>query len=448
MRDTADILCQSRSTDDRKTPGADEIRRQLRTILASPVFQGSKRCKQFLEYVCEKSLDGNAETLKERTLAVDVFGRLPQSDFGEDTIVRVGAREVRKRLAQYYVTAEGLAAKIHIDLLPGSYAPEFHYACATAREDVSPEPAPASRVTLVGRVDEQPKTKRYPRWAYAAATVVLLSSTGAIAVAKWSHGRTDTAFQMFWDPVFRSPDPLLLAVASPIVYHPSLRATLLSEASQFQMPVPVQRAIQVPANKLDGSDMIAVRDQYVGFGDMVVATEVTSMLGRNAKGTRVRLASGIQFADLRQSQTMLIGAITNRWTMELGQAWRFQFARSPGLQTLIVDTMDSRGGQLLPVEQRRRWQIPSRQDGSANEDYTLICRIRNSVTGSMLLVAAGLKQFGTEAAGRLIADPVQLGNVLNHLPRGWEDKNIQVVLHSKVIGNTPGQPEVVAWHVW
>ena len=73
----------------------DEIRRQLRSMLESPVFHGSKRCKQFLEFICEKSLAGEADTLKERTIAVEVFGRAPQSDLGEDTIVRVGAREVR-----------------------------------------------------------------------------------------------------------------------------------------------------------------------------------------------------------------------------------------------------------------------------------------------------------------------------------------------------------------
>ena len=82
-------------------PQPDEIRRQLQQILASPVFHGSKRCQQFLEYVCVKSLAGEAGALKERTVAVEVFGRPPHIDLGEDTIVRVGAREVRKRLAQY-----------------------------------------------------------------------------------------------------------------------------------------------------------------------------------------------------------------------------------------------------------------------------------------------------------------------------------------------------------
>ena len=72
-------------------------------------------------------------------MAIEVFGRLPESDLGEDTIVRVGAREVRKRLAQYYVSPNGVAAPVRIDLPPGSYVPEFRYA-AVRKE---PEPAPA-----------------------------------------------------------------------------------------------------------------------------------------------------------------------------------------------------------------------------------------------------------------------------------------------------------------
>ena len=64
-----------------------------------------------------------------------------------------------------------------------------------------------------------------------------------------------------------------------------------------------------------------------------------------------------------------------------------------------------------------------------------------------MLAAAGVKQFGTEAAGRLLTDPDQLNAILRSLPSGWESKNLQIVLHTKVIGNTTAQPEVVAWHV-
>ena len=34
------------------------------------------------------------------------------------------------------------------------------------------------------------------------------------------------------------------------------------------------------------------------------------------------------------------------------------------------------------------------------------------------------------------------------LPAGWENRNMQLVLHARVIGNAPTQPELVAFHVW
>ena len=440
MAQTAEYLREAGTTAERNSPGPDEIRQQLRSMLDSPVFHGSKRCKQFLEYICEKSLAGEADTLKERTIAVEVFGRAPQSDLGEDTIVRVGAREVRKRLAQYYVTPEGLAAEVHIDLLPGSYAPEFRYVNVLKDEAVKENiPAPAA-LLLVG---EPRRTRPNIKPILAAALVLVAIAT--FGVFKWINLNSgEEGYRNFWEPVFRSSDPLLLAVASPIVYHPSARAARMSAENLPPQILPMQRPIQVPANKLDGSDLIPVLNQYVGFGDMVVATEVATMLGRKAKPVRVRLASSVQFADFRKGQTLLIGAITNHWTLELSQSWRFRFAQTPGLETVIVDTMDTRE----PPETRRRWRLSWHPDGSTPEDYMLICRIRNSVAGGLLIVAAGVKQFGTEAAGRLLTDPVQLSAVLGKLPRGWEEKNLQVVLHAKVIGNTPGQPEVEASYVW
>ncbi|SPE28775.1 hypothetical protein SBA3_1490026 [Candidatus Sulfopaludibacter sp. SbA3] len=78
-----------------------------------------------------------------------------------------------------------------------------------------------------------------------------------------------------------------------------------------------QHAIQVPPNELDGSDMVPVFNQYVGFGDIVAANEVTAMMARKSKNVRLRMASSIDFADLRKAPTLLIGGITNRWTESL-----------------------------------------------------------------------------------------------------------------------------------
>src|ERR1700733_8638989 len=85
------------------TPTADEVRTENHLILSSPGFPRRKRCQQFLGHVCEKALAGEASALKEKLIAIEIFGRRPDSTgLGEDTIVRVGAREVRERLALHY----------------------------------------------------------------------------------------------------------------------------------------------------------------------------------------------------------------------------------------------------------------------------------------------------------------------------------------------------------
>jgi hypothetical protein len=419
-------------------PTPEEIKRQLANILGSPVFHGSKRCQQFLEYVCDRALQGDLGALKERTIAVEVFGRQPHIDLGEDTIVRVGAREVRKRLAQYYVTPEGVAAEIRIDLPSGSYAPDFRYPIAAPEKEAPPPPEKQAPSATEHAAPRRPRS----RWPWLTGAVALLC-VAAPAVWRLSAPNPNMgAFRRFWEPVFHSTDPLLIAIAHPIVYHPSTHALRLSEQNQPSQDIPFQRPLQVQPKELNGNDLVPVFNQYVGFGDMVAANEVTAMLARNSRAVRVRMASGVEFADLRKAQTLLIGAVTNRWTMELQQAWRYRLNWTPGSRTFIVDT------QANPAVKEGPWSVVAKDDGSAPDDYILICRVHSTFTGGLIMVAAGLKQFGTEAGGRLLADPEQLGVILRKLPAGWENRNLQLVLHARVIGNTPALPDVVASAVW
>lgn len=409
-------------------PAAEEIRHQLRSVLASPSFQGSKRCQRFLEYVCEKSLEGDIQALKERVIATEVFGRPPESDLGEDTIVRVGAREVRKRLAQYYVSEEGAASQVRINLPPGSYAPEFRAAKVEQKEAAA---GGNRKAAGWGRL----------RAGALSAAAIGLAAVGTWGVLRDAGGTGQREATEFWRPVMQAQGPLLVAVAHPLVYHASIRAMKLSQARHPEWAPAEQRAVALDPKEMDGSDMVPVRNQYVGFGDLVAVTDVALLLAKQHKDVRVRMASEIEFADLRQTPALLVGAITNKWTMQMQQSWRFQFQRTPEFTNLIEDTY-STGAK------RRQWRIPSNDDGSSPEDFMLVCRVQSPFTGAPLLLVAGLKQFGTEAAGALISDPERLGAILRRLPAGWETKNLQLVLHSRVIGNSAAQPELVAWHAW
>ncbi len=101
-----------------------QIRVALGAILDSKSFTRSDRCSQFLRYIVEQSLSGNADDLKEYSLGLEVFGRPSSFDPRTDTIVRVQARRLRKKLEEYYYN-EGSADPVVIDLAKGAYVPTF-----------------------------------------------------------------------------------------------------------------------------------------------------------------------------------------------------------------------------------------------------------------------------------------------------------------------------------
>src|SRR5579872_7209402 len=117
---------------ERETRGLDQsregaVRAELARLLESAAFRTSKRCKEFLEYIVEHTMNGSNGALKERSLGVALF-QLPQAfDTGQHTIVRVTANEVRKKLAQHSLAGAGSSHVVRIDLPPGSYSVEFRW---------------------------------------------------------------------------------------------------------------------------------------------------------------------------------------------------------------------------------------------------------------------------------------------------------------------------------
>src|SRR5215831_4854850 len=104
-----------------------EVRTELNRLLESPAFRGSKRCREFLDYIVEHTINGPIGTLKERSIGVELF-QLPQDfDTGQHTIVRVTANEVRKKLAQHYLAQNGSYHPVKITLPPGSYSADFKW---------------------------------------------------------------------------------------------------------------------------------------------------------------------------------------------------------------------------------------------------------------------------------------------------------------------------------
>jgi len=99
-------------------------RAELESVLASGVLGRTNNLVRFLSYVCEKYFEGTIDEVKEYSIAVQALGRPDDFDPQVDTIVRVTAHALRKRLEEFYRNA-GAQHSIHICLPPGHYAPKF-----------------------------------------------------------------------------------------------------------------------------------------------------------------------------------------------------------------------------------------------------------------------------------------------------------------------------------
>jgi len=81
-------------------------------------------------------------------------------------------------------------------------------------------------------------------------------------------------------------------------------------------------------------------------------------------------------------------------------------------------------------------------------DYAIVSRFAEPGKHRTVLSAAGISWYGTQVAGDFITNPERWRDFARNAPAGWHQKNIQIVLETKVVGKTPTPAKVVATHFW
>jgi len=383
----------------------EEIREALALVLESHEFRASRRCQEFLRFVVETTLSGNGQTLKERTIGVEVFGRAASYDPGNDSTVRVKAGEVRKRLQTYYA-GSGAASPVRIHLPAGGYLPEFqrtpHAAVIAGAPVASAAPAPL----------------RWP-WIILAACALSGLSIGAYRLAVKSGPLPDPILRQFWGPALGSSNPVLLCVSYTPVY--GLNPTL--EAANAPRPSRVQ-------------DFDLLEENFVGGGDVLATTTLARLVTSMGHDYRIKIGRDLSFRDLRTSPSVLIGYSCTRWS-SLTSTFRFAFDLNP------------KAPRILDYGKPTKWVLPAKSaDRRTDEDYALVCRLFHPDTGTPLILLAGITQYGTEAAADLVSSPARLQEAMRGLPADWPKRNVQLILHMRVISGETAAPQVVASHVW
>jgi len=429
-------------------PQKEAILRELESILSSPFFRTSNRSKQFLSYVVQHTLDGSHEPLKERTIGAKLFQRPAGYSTGDDPVVRVQAGEVRRRLEQYHHAAVN-HSPVRIELPVGSYAPEFRWVppAPDHAEPARAEPAPrepaqeeSAQATMpsVAETKQAAKGRNLVAWAAPLAMALILV---LLAFILHRSSAQKSALNQFWSPVLASPEPVLICLAKPTVYVPSLELLQRYSKSPGDFATELQQLTErpplQPQDKLVWGDLVEYADYGVAAGDAYAAVRLSAVLARMGKESQVRIGAHYSFADLRNSPAIVVGAFNNRWTMQMTSNLHFAFVEE--------------GGQGLIREQGpmgRAWRPKRGPRGEVTEDFGVVTRLLNSKTGQFVVSTAGILSDGTQAAAEFVSSSGYLEEALRTAAPDWVKKNLQFVVQTTVTDSVPGPPQVVAIYSW
>jgi serine/threonine-protein kinase len=112
------------------------IEKQLDRVMSSDEFRKCPQLVRFLRFAVREAFSGRGGGSKERLIGMEVFGRPADYDAGSDPVVRVEARRLRRKLAEYYAK-QGREDPIEIRLPKGGYLPTFESRTSNVKHSVA-----------------------------------------------------------------------------------------------------------------------------------------------------------------------------------------------------------------------------------------------------------------------------------------------------------------------
>jgi hypothetical protein len=412
------------------------IREQLSRLLIHPLFANSKRYPALLAYAVEQTLLGNGPELKERSIGIEVFGRTPNYDANADPVVRITAGEVRKKLALYYSDPAHQGEPI-VELPTGSYVPVFRVPAPVIPIrppepagiiEPSPEPGALSPLPAPVYIHAPAPPRRSFRWLLWFLVPVGIAAGAATGIRVGLHIHDNpppTAIDRFWAPITAGNNTATYCLGEPAKNLDVGAINSFDAPVSTSKPEPLYFRLHLSGN--------------LALADVITLTRTVATLEARHKAFRVVPASEASFAQLREGPIVLIGAFDNIWTLRVTQKLRFGFDSQNGV-ALIVDRKSRKQTTWATA-----WDLPYQK---LSRDYAIVARIHDNTTGQPVIIAAGISEEGTEAAGEILYNPEYLNTLLSKAPPNWEQLNMEAVIETQVIEGHPGPPQVQAVEFW
>jgi len=417
-------------------------------IAASKSLGRSRLMTDFLLYVVDRHIRDRSDEITEQQIGVVVFGRTEGYDSNEDNIVRSYARNLRKRIEEYF-SGEGSDEGLRIEIPRGGYIPVFSTR-PTEGARTSKEPAPGihadddlltsgTQATLnsVAFQRETPfphrdqsegrslassddsaiasrlKERRLPLRRALGLTILCASISLlllAVLFVPWrrlsirSYASSDqAASHALWTQIFSNERDTFLV--------PSDDGLIIMQGLT-ERPVPLAHYVDGSFRTKLKTDLIPGAPEILKLGgrrytsvvDLNFVAHLAQLDEVVPAHMMVRYARDLRMEDLRYGNAILIGSVeANPWIELFQPHMNFRFSINAG--------SDKPSGILNSHPRAGESEIY----GTPNPDHTygLIAYGPNLTSTGHVLIVGGLNTAGTEAATTLLLTPSLMMPILH-----------------------------------
>jgi hypothetical protein len=425
--------------------GMRELEEHLKEIIDGEAFRGSRRSGQFLTYVVEHALVGDFDSLKERSLGIELFGRDPSYDTGGDAIVRVTASDVRKRLQHHY-SGPRSNSNLRINIPPGSYVPEIVHQSCEGEKGQSAETAISGKSGDVEEVQGGSIVTGgiFNRWILLACAAVVASIIALAIIQHVSASATPAQTRVLpWSAFFGQAHPTMIVTSDPnIAESNGLIGTQISISDY------ANRRYIPETNKLSAETAKFCREILRGDKtanvDIPIVAGIAELAGKSSEKLNVRAARDFRLSDLdADNNIVFLGSPrTNPWTELFNDQLDFRFSNDNESGFEVI-----RNAHPQPGEPDK--YVPTAKGFATGHSFATISLVRNPNHYGQVIILAGANAEATKAAGELALNTPEIGSSLQRcgIRSFGKVQHFQLLLSVSTMAGSPGSFSVLACHV-
>ena len=438
------------------------FQQHLKEVIEGAAFKASQRSGQFLKYIVDQAIAGHFESLKERVIGIELFGRSPTYDTGEDAIVRVTASDVRKRLLQHY-GKEGANSEFRISLPLGAYVPEIarrtrssangsvhHSGIEAELDQVADVPIPDllkgpvhPPLLEVAVESSKPGVRTSRLFFIAALCALVLIPSAVITWNLFSLVKVVPRSSLLWSAFFRSPHATQIITSDPNIAEidglTGSQVSVSDYANHNYIPDPDKLTPEVSnlcRNILRGDKAAAV--------DVPIAVYIGQMALASSREVSVHAARSIQIQDLASEDNFVFlgSPRSNPWSSLFGEQLDFRFEFDPKTKTEFIRNEHPRA-QEAPA------YVPTAPGWQTGRSFATVALVKNPDQVGQVLLVAGATGEGTAAAGRFITDTAHMNATLKTcgVTNSGEAQHWQLLLQLNAMAGAPSNVDVLACHL-